>query len=127
MGNIMYKINDKDLSSLKFINLANKIWSRDYNEEKVKLALSNTINITAWDNDLLVGCVRILTDEVFFGTITEILVHPHYQKNGIGSKLLQLVKENTPTKLYFGAQAEAVEFYEKNGLEKGMTSFVINK
>jgi GNAT superfamily N-acetyltransferase len=127
MENIMYKINDKDLSSLNFINLANKIWPRDYNEEKVKLALSKTINITAWDNNLLVGCVRILTDEVFFGTITEILVHPNYQKKGIGSKLLELVKENTPTKLYFGAQDEAVQFYEKNGLEKGMTSFVINK
>jgi GNAT superfamily N-acetyltransferase len=127
MENIMYKINDKDLSSLNFINLANKIWPRDYNEEKVKLALSKTINITAWDNNWLVGCVRILTDEVFFGTITEILVHPNYQKKGIGSKLLELVKENTPTKLYFGAQDEAVQFYEKYGLEKGMTSFVINK
>ncbi|MGO0807114.1 GNAT family N-acetyltransferase [Clostridioides difficile] len=36
--------------------------------------------------------------------MTELLVLPEYQKQGIGSKLFQLAKENTPTMLYFGAQ-----------------------
>ena len=50
-----------------------------------------------------VGCLRILTDGYFFGTITELLVLPEYQRQGVGSKLLELAKENTPTMLYFGA------------------------
>jgi len=52
----------------------------------------------------LVGCVRILSDEVFFGTITEISVLPEHQKREIGSSLMKLVEANIPTKLYFGAQ-----------------------
>ena len=71
--------------------------------ERVDKALSKTLNITAYDDDLLVGCLRILTDGYFFGTITELLVLPDYQKQGIGSELLKLAKENTPTMLYFGA------------------------
>ena len=127
MKNIIYKVNDRDLDAIKFIELANSNWPRNYEEDKVKIALSKTINITAWDSDMLVGCVRILTDEVFFGTITEILVLPAYQHKGIGSNLLKLVKENTPTKLYFGAQDNAVEFYMKNNCSKGLTSFTIEK
>ena len=46
----------------------------------------------------------MLTDGYFFGTITELLVLPKYQKQGVGSKLLELAKENAPTMLYFGAQ-----------------------
>ena len=75
-----------------------------YDVERTQGALSKTINITAYDNELLVGCLRILTDGYYFGTITELLVLPEYQKQGVGSKLLQLAKDNTPTMLYFGAQ-----------------------
>lgn len=126
MKNIIYKVNEK-IEPLKFIKLANAVWPSNYDEDKVTLALSKTINISAWDNDTLVGCVRILTDEVFFGTITEILVLPDYQHQGIGSQLLKLVKENTLTKLYFGAQDNAINFYEKNNCKRGMTSFVIER
>ena len=73
------------------------------------------------------GCLRILTDGYFFGTITEMLVLPEYQKQGIGSRLLQLAKENTPTMLYFGAQPTAEKFYEKNGCPKGFQSYMIEK
>jgi GNAT superfamily N-acetyltransferase len=76
---------------------------------------------------MLIGCLRILTDGYFFGTITELLVLPEYQKQGVGSKLLQLAKENTPTMLYFGAQPEAEGFYEKNGCQKSLQSYLIEK
>ena len=53
------------------------------------------------------------------------MVIPNCQKKGIGSELLNLVRENTPTKLYFGAQPDVEKFYEKNGCPKGYTSFTI--
>ena len=66
------------------------------------------------------GCLRLLTDGYFFGTITEILVLPEYQGRGIGGQLLRLARENTPTMLYFGAQPGVEGFYERNGCRKGM-------
>ena len=95
--------------------------------ERTQAALSKTLNITAYDNQVLVGCLRILTDGYFFGTITELLVLHEYQKHGIGSKLLNLAKENTPTLLYFGSQPEAETFYEKNGCKKSLQSYIIEK
>ena len=122
-----YRIDDQQLNASTFIAFANKVWPGKYDEEKTAVALSRTLNITAYDGDTLVGCLRILTDGYFFGTITEMLVLPDYQRQGIGSRLLQLARENTPTMLYFGAQPDAEQFYEKNGCTKGFQSYTIEK
>ena len=122
-----YKIDDQQLNASTFIRFANQVWPGKYDEEKTAVALSKTMNITAYDGETLVGCLRILTDGYFFGTITEMLVLPDYQKQGIGSRLLQLARESTPTMLYFGAQPDAEKFYEKNGCPKGFQSYTIEK
>lgn len=122
-----YKIDDQSLQAAMFIAFVNKIWPGNYDTDLTQNALSKTMNITAYDHDVLVGCVRILSDGYYFGTITELLVLPKYQKQGIGSRLLKLAQENTPTLLYFGAKPGAEAFYEKNGCQKGMQSYIIDK
>lgn len=122
-----YKVNDCGLEASDFISFADKIWHGNYDVDKTQRALKATVNITAYDGDRLVGALRILTDGYYFGTITELLVLPEYQKRGIGSRLLKLAKENTPTLLYFGAQPGLEPFYEKNGCEKSLQSYVIKK
>lgn len=124
---IKYKVYDRKLEASKFIAFAARVWPGNYDIDKTRVALSKTLNITAYDGEILIGCLRILTDGYYFGTITELLVLPEYQKQGIGSKLLQLAKENAPTTLYFGAQPEAEPFYEKNGCQKGLQSYTISK
>lgn len=120
-----YRVDDKKLTAWTFISFANQVWQGDYDVEKTQMALSRTLNITAYDDEVLVGCLRILSDGYFFGTITELLVLPEYQKRGIGSRLLQLAQENTPTMLFFGAQSGNESFYEKNGYQKSMQSYTL--
>ena len=122
-----YRIDDQQLNAAVFIDFANQVWPGKYDEDRTADAISKTLNITAYDGEKLVGCLRILTDGYFFGTITEMLVLPDYQRQGIGSRLLQLARENTPTMLYFGAQPDAEQFYEKNGCTKGFQSYTIEK
>ena len=124
---IEYKVDDKEINASFFISFVNQIWEGDYDMERTQNALSKTINITAYDGNVLVGCLRILSDGYYFGTITELLVLPEYQQQGIGSKLLQLAKDNTPTMLYFGAQPGIEAFYEKNGCKKSLQSYTIEK
>ena len=124
---IEYKVDDKEMNASFFVSFVNQIWQGDYNIERTQVALSKTINITAYDGNVLVGCLRILSDGYYFGTITELLVLPEYQQQGIGSKLLQLAKDHTPTMLYFGAQPGIEAFYEKNGCQKSLQSYVIEK
>ena len=122
-----YKFNDSKLDVLVFISFVNKVWPGNYDIEKTKAALSKSLNITAYEDDVLIGCLRILTDGYFFGTITELLVVPEYQGRGVGSKLLQIAKDHTPTLLYFGAQPGAETFYERNGCAKSLQSYMIEK
>ena len=120
-----YRVDDQELETSVFLSFVNKIWPGNYDVDKTRAALAKTLNITAYDGQVLVGCLRILTDRYYFGTITELLVLPQYQRQGIGSRLLQLAKEHTPTVLYFGAQPEAEPFYEKNGCQKSLQSYML--
>ena len=122
-----YKVNDQELNASTFITFVNRVWPGDYDLDKTQAALSRTLNITAYDEKELVGCLRILSDGYYFGTITELLGLPQYQKQGIGSRLLTLATDNTPTMLYFGAQPGAEGFYEKNGCQKSLQSYLIDK
>lgn len=122
-----YKVNDQALDASVFVRFVNKVWPGVYDQEKTQAALAKTLNITAYDGKVLVGCLRVLSDGYYFGTITELLVLPQYQRRGIGSRLLQLAKENAPTMLYFGAQPKAQAFYEKNGCQKSLPAYLIGR
>ncbi len=122
-----YRVDDKQLDASVFLSFVNQVWPGSYDAERTQKALSKTMNITAYDGDKLIGCLRILSDGYYFGTITELLVLPEYQHKGVGSNLLQLAKANTPTMLYFGSQPGVEGFYEKNGCKKGVQSYMIEK
>lgn len=122
-----YIVDDRKLTPSVFLDFVNQVWQGDYDMERTRQALSRTLNITAYDDGKLIGCLRILTDGYFFGTITELLVLPKYQKKGIGSRLLELARENTPSMLFFGAQPGVEGFYEKNGCQKSLQSYIIEK
>ena len=120
---IKYVVDDKNLSALVFLSLVQNVWPGQYSEDATRKALGKTLNITAWNGSALIGCVRLLTDGYFFGTIPEILVDPAYQKNGVGIRLMELAWEHSPTSLFFGAQPGNELFFEKAGFEKGMQSY----
>jgi len=122
-GEIKYVIDDRQLAAEVFLDLAQKVWPGSYNKEMTQNALGKTVNVTAWNNDVLVGCVRILTDGYYFGTIPEILVMPEYQNSGIGKKLMELAWEASPTSLFFGAQPGNEVFFEKLDFTKSMQSY----
>ena len=120
-----YLVHDQQLTADAFLAFVNQVWPGEYDRERTQRALERTWNLTAYDAGVLVGCLRVLTDGYYFGTITELLVLPAYQHQGIGSRLLQLAREHTPTLLYFGAQPGAESFYEKNGCQRSLQSYTI--
>ena len=113
-----YKADDKQLDAAKFLDLAEKVWPGSYDIVKTAETVAKTVNISAYDGERLVWCLRVLTDGYFFGTITELLVLPEYQGRGIGSRLLKMASDSAPTMLYFGSQPGVEEFYEKTAVRK---------
>ena len=120
-----YHVDDRALEAEEFLGFTSRVWPGDYDVEKTRAALTRTLNITARDGERLAGCLRILTDGYFFGTITELLVLPEYQGRGVGSALLRLAREHAPTLLYFGAQPGVEGFYEKNGCKRSLQAYCI--
>ena len=120
-----YHVDDCALEAEEFLGFASRVWPGDCDVEKTRAALTRTLNITARDGERLAGCLRILTDGYFFGTITELLVLPEYQGRGVGSALLRLAREHAPTLLYFGAQPGVEGFYEKNGCKRSLQAYCI--
>lgn len=118
-----YRVDDRDLGAEEFLAFVQQVWPGEYDPKKTQDALEKTINLTAYEGETLAGCLRILTDGCFFGTITELLVLPEYQGQGVGSCLLRLAREHTPTLLYFGAQPGQEGFYEKNGCRRSLPSY----
>jgi ribosomal protein S18 acetylase RimI-like enzyme len=108
-----------------FLALAQQVWPRTYSRDDAAAALTHTINLGVWDGERLVGSIRVLTDGYFFATIPEVLVHPAYQRRGIGRRLMELALERVPRgKLAFGAQPQSVGFFERIGCRRGLIGFV---
>jgi len=51
--------------------------------------MNSTLVISAWDNDRLIGVVRVLSDKVIRSVIYDLVVDPEYQNRGIGKELIK--------------------------------------
>jgi len=124
---IRFKDDDISLSATQFVDLALRVWPGHYDVDRMSEALARTLNITAWNGDLLVGCVRVLSDGYLFGTIPEVMVDPAYRGRGVGRKLMELAWGRSPTSIFLGAQPGNEGFFERLGFEPGMASYVKRK
>ena len=87
--------------------------------------INSTIVISAWDNDLLVGCVRVLSDKMFRSVIYDLALLPEYQGKGIGKELVKKCREQIPNSEWLvGTTTERVSFYECIGFKKSSDVFL---
>ena len=120
-----YRTESSATFTSAFLELAQRIWPRNYDATRSGDALAKTINIAAWDGTRLAGCVRVLTDGYFFSTVPEVMVDPEFRKHGIGRELLRRALEATPGGvLYLGAQPGNERFFELAGFRRGPTGYV---
>ena len=96
-----------------------------YTDDKIKLknAISNSLKVvTAWDNEKLIGLIRVVGDGYTIIYIQDILILKSYQGQGIGGYLLKLILERYKSIRQIVLMTEQTEktinFYEKNGMVK---------
>ncbi len=98
-------------------------WSSANKPDQLHQALLNSHSlVTAWDGDRLVGLANAISDGFLVVYYPHFVVHPDYQRRGIGQKIMALLQER-----YEGfhqhsviADREAVAFYEKCGFEQSV-------
>ena len=56
--------------------------------EEIAQVLENALAVGVWKENQLVGFARVVSDQRLHGYIEDVVVHPNYQKRGIGKLLL---------------------------------------
>ncbi|WP_227936750.1 GNAT family N-acetyltransferase [Alkalihalobacillus deserti] len=92
-----------------------------FNQDELYKAMKNSWCITAaYDNkEKLVGFGRVISDGVYQSFITDMMVHPDYQKQGIGSSMLKFLiekcRQNGMKWIQLSCAQGKMDFYTKHG------------
>lgn len=103
-----YKIENNTPTLEEYKYLCESVGWTDYmNFEVVNTSLRNSIYcITAKDGEQIIGMGRIVGDGAIYFYIQDLVVHPDYQKKGIGNEIMSVLMEylnlNAPDKAFVG-------------------------
>ncbi|GAA0743254.1 GNAT family N-acetyltransferase [Gaetbulibacter jejuensis] len=101
-----------------------------YDKERIQKMFENSnLIVTAWDNNLLVGISRSITDWVWSCYLSDLAVRNDYKKRGIGRKLINLTKSKVSEQsmILLLSVPTALEYYPKVGFKKQKSSFIIER
>lgn len=109
----------KELEASQLLRLFHQApWAKDRTLDDTKEMLRYTdMALCAWDGDQLVGFGRVLTDFVYRATIWDVIVDKAYQKQGIGTDIVQRILNHPRLKKVdlFWLCTRMPGFYEKLG------------
>ena len=122
MNNLEIKHNE--LTADEFVYLWESVWSDVPTKEQIELALTNSIFVVSvYDRGKVAAMARMIGDMGLCYYIKDVVVHPDYQKKGIGriliNELLNFIKSNgiSGTEIFVElcAMPDKIPFYEKFG------------
>ena len=86
--------------------------------------INSTFVFSAWVEDRLVGCVRVLSDMHFRSIIYDLAVLPEFQNRGIGKELVQKCINMCAGSEWLVQTDMAKGFYEKIGFKENEDYFL---
>ena len=83
--------------------------------------------VTAWDEDLLVGIARTLSDFAYVGYLADLAVRASHQRQGIGTALIQKTREQMGPRsmLVLLSAPKAVAYYPKIGFIRHESAWIL--
>ena len=131
--NIKYKTN-APITTEQFIDLLKRSTlgdRRPINNHECMEGMMNNSNliISAWDNEILIGIARSVTDFHYACYLSDLAVDVQYQKKGIGKKLQSLTQDQLESecKLILIAAPAANEYYKKIGFTHNERCWILNR
>lgn len=109
-------------------------WARGRAVKGIRIMLKNTdYHFSAWEGKKLIGFARVLTDHIYRATLWDVIVHPDYQKRGVGEELMKRVLSHpvlSNVERFWLNTRDKFGFYEKFGFvrsDQGMVRENIKK
>jgi len=94
-----------------------------------KMYANSNLIVSAWQDDVLVGVSRSLTDFCYCCYLSDLAVMEGYKQHGIGRRLIALTREalGDQVTLILLSAPGAMEYYPKVGFEVIDNGFIINR
>ena len=83
--------------------------------------LNSTFVFSAWVDEQLVGCVRVLSDLHFRSVIYDLAALINFQNKGIGTELVRRCRSACESSEWLVQTDKSKAFYEKIGFQKMKT------
>lgn len=85
--------------------------------------------VSAWHENKLIGIARCLTDFSYCCYLSDLAVNNQYKGKGIGKRLVFKAKEHAGAtcKLILHSNLEAEGFYEKIGMTRISSAFILQR
>ena len=124
-----HSLADIDLYQLQeLFNLA-AFWAKGRSIKDWSIALANSEPvISVWDRELLIGFARATSEGIYRATIWDVVIHPDYQGNGLGSKLVETVLSHPrmqKVERVYLMTTHQEEFYKKIGFQVNNTTTMV--
>ena len=106
--------NDLDLDAVLDLYRASTLGQRrpiDDRGRMEQMVRQANLVITAWDDDLLVGISRSLSDFSYATYLSDLAVRESHQRQGIGKELIRLTREASAPATIILLAAPAAELY----------------
>ncbi|GIO27675.1 N-acetyltransferase [Ornithinibacillus bavariensis] len=121
---------DRPIKAIELMRLYRDVgWWENRNEHDIEQMLKREITVGAWEDDVLVGFARSISDGKFRAYVEDVVIQTEYQKLGIGKKLiLQLLKELSHIDVIsLFCEADLIPFYEKNQFKFSNSQVVMHR
>ena len=98
--------------------------------ERIQRMIDNSdIVISAWLDGKMIGVARALTDFSYCCYLSDLAVHKHYQKHGVGKELVRMVQDRIgdDCSLVLLSAPAAIDYYPRLGFDRADNAFVIKR
>lgn len=121
--------NDLDIDQVIEMYVASTLGERRPVADLARMAdmvKNANLVITAWDNDLLIGISRSLTDFAYATYLSDLAVRESHQRLGIGKELMRRTQAAAPQAMVILLAApKAVEYYPHVGFTQHNSAWIL--
>ena len=122
-------LNPAQLEQLMELFQQAAFWASDRTAEDMAIAIAHSHPVvTAWDHDRLVGFARATSDGIYRATIWDVVIHPDYQGEGLGRKLVETVLSHplvSRIERVYLMTTHQQTFYQRIGFQENQTTTMV--
>lgn len=125
--NLRLQFDTKNINWSLVVDILQKVGMGYRESETHKRAFDNSYTVVfVFDEDILAGFGRAISDGEYQAAVYDVAVSPDYQGKGIGKMIVQAILKNTPNcNFILYASPGKEKFYEKEGFRQMKTGMAL--